>query len=174
MRPLTESEIRGSFVNCSKGEARRANLPKGLADLPWDDLDFLGWQDPGAPDRGYIVAERDGGLAGITLRVPPGVRRSLTKTTVCSICLTAHAGTGVSLLTARKVGAAGRQGNTVGAYMCADLACPLYVRGRKKSPLVERYEESLTMDEQVTRALVNLDMFLDKVFDVAGAPPAAR
>ncbi|RCV52356.1 FBP domain-containing protein [Marinitenerispora sediminis] len=163
MRALTDSEIRGSFVNCSKGEARRLGLPRRLPELPWPDLDFLGWRDPGAPDRGYLVAERDGDLVGVVLRVPPAVKRGLTKTTVCSFCLTSHAGQGVSLLTARRVGAAGRQGNTVGAYVCADLACPLYVRGKKTSDLVDRYEESLTLDEQVARTLANLDRFLDKV-----------
>ncbi|MFC7327339.1 FBP domain-containing protein [Marinactinospora rubrisoli] len=165
MRALTESEIRRSFVNCSKGEARRLGLPKRLDELPWPDLDFLGWRDPGAPERGYLVAERDGGLVGVALRVPPAVKRGLTTTTVCSFCITSHTGPGVSLLTARRVGAAGRQGNTVGAYVCADLACPLYVRGRKKGALVDRYEESLTLEEQVERTLGNLGRFLDRVLD---------
>lgn len=102
MNPLSENEIRGSFVNCSKGEARRLNLPRGLAELPWEHLDFLGWRDQGAPDRGYLVAEHGGELVGVTLRVP-SVRRSLTKTNVCSLCLSAHAGSGVALLAARRV-----------------------------------------------------------------------
>jgi len=43
MKPLTEHDIGTSFVNCSKGEAKRLPLPKNLADLDhWDDLDFLG------------------------------------------------------------------------------------------------------------------------------------
>ncbi|WP_280716984.1 FBP domain-containing protein [Kitasatospora sp. MAP5-34] len=163
MRPVTEDEIRASFINCSKGEARRLNLPRGLADLPWDDLDFLGWRDQGAPDRGYLVAERPDGLVGITLRAPTGVRRSLLRSSLCSICVTSHAGSGVSLLTARRAGVAGREGNTVGAYICADLACSLYVRGKKRSALAERVSESLTVDEQIARTLVNLDAFLEQI-----------
>lgn len=163
MKPLTEDQIRASFINCSKGEARRLNLPRGLAELPWDDLDFLGWRDQGAPDRAYLVAERPDGLVGVTLRLPSGVRRSLVKSSLCSLCVTSHAGSGVSLLTARRAGAAGREGNTVGAYMCADLACSLYVRGKKRSASAERVAESLTLDEQITRTLVNLDTFLDQV-----------
>ncbi|WP_371498104.1 FBP domain-containing protein [Kitasatospora sp. NBC_00374] len=162
MRELSESEIRESFVNCSKGEAQRLNLPRGLADLPWADLDFLGWRDPGAPDRGYLVTERDGGLVGVTLRVP-SVRRSLAKSNICSLCITTHAGAGVALLTARRAGVAGREGNTVGNYVCADLACSLYVRGLKKSAVVSRPEESLTMEEQIDRTVGNLDAFLAKV-----------
>ncbi|MEV4615136.1 FBP domain-containing protein [Kitasatospora sp. NPDC049258] len=162
MRALSENEIRESFVNCSKGEARRLNLPRGLSELPWEELDFLGWRDPGAPDRGYLVAEREGALVGVTLRVP-SVRRSLAKSNICSLCVTVHAGSGVALLTARRAGVAGREGNTVGNYVCADLACSLYVRGRKKSALVSRPEESLGLDEQIARTVANLDAFLAQV-----------
>lgn len=30
-----------------------------------------------------------------------------------------------------RTGKAGQQGNSVGAYICGDLACPLYTRGKK-------------------------------------------
>ncbi|AEW97929.1 MULTISPECIES: FBP domain-containing protein [Streptomycetaceae] len=163
MQPLSEDRIRTSFVNCSKGEAGRLPLPRDLAELPWADLDFLGWRDQGAPDRGYLVAERDGGLVGVTLRAPQNIRRSFTRTTVCSICVTGHPGSGVTLLTARRAGVAGREGNTVGAYFCADLACPLYVRGKRTSQLVGRADETLPLSERVARMTANLDAFLDKV-----------
>ncbi|GAA4232394.1 hypothetical protein FHR32_002126 [Streptosporangium album] len=162
MNPVGEKEIRGSFVNCSKGEARRINLPRDLPEFPWADLDFLGWRDPGALDRGYLVAERGGELVGVTLRLSPEVRRSFTKSTVCSICVTAHSGTGVALFTAPRVGASGRQGNTVGTYICADLACSLYVRGKKKTDLGMQFE-TLTAEERIVRTVANLEAFLDKV-----------
>jgi hypothetical protein len=164
MIPVSEKELRESFVNCSKGEASRIEPPRALAKLPWEDLDFLGWRDPKAPDRGYLVTERHGELVGLSMRVPTGVRRSLIKTTVCSICITGHPGSGVSLFSAAKAGPSGRRGNTVGTYMCADLACPLYVRGKKISVLGARYEESLTLEEQVARTMNNLQLFVDQVF----------
>ncbi|MCB5909544.1 FBP domain-containing protein [Streptomyces pinistramenti] len=165
MDPVGEKEIRASFVNCSKGEASRISLPARMTELPWGDLDFLGWRDPGAPDRGYLVAPRGDGLMGVTLRVPQGVRRSFTKTTVCSVCMTGHPGSGVSLLAARRAGPAGRQGNTVGAYFCADLACSLYVRGKKRSQLAARYEETLPLEDRIERLTGNLEGFLDKVME---------
>ncbi|ASU85215.1 FBP domain-containing protein [Nocardiopsis gilva YIM 90087] len=165
MNPVTDKEIRASFVNCSKGEAKRANLPRGLHEVPWDDLDFLGWRDPGALDRGYIVAERDSGLVGVTLRAASGVRRSLAKSNICSLCSTAHAGTGVVLYTARRVGAAGRQGNTVGAYVCGDLACSLYVRGKKKNAAAERYLEGVPVEDQIADTVLNLEQFLHRILD---------
>lgn len=164
MIPITEKELRESFVNCSKGEASRIDPPRSLAALPWPDLDFLGWRDPKAPERGYLVAEYQDRLVGLSMRAPTGVRRSLIKTTVCSICVTSHSGSGVSLFSAAKAGPSGRQGNTVGTYICADLACSLYVRGKKFSELGARFEESLSLDEQVARTLANLGSFLDQVF----------
>ena len=49
VKPLTESEIRAAFVNCTKGEAKRLNVPRDLAEQPWEDLDFLGWRDRSRP-----------------------------------------------------------------------------------------------------------------------------
>lgn len=53
-------------------------MPEGLSSLDWEARDFLGWRDPRAPQRAYLVQWRDG--------------------------------------------------NTVGTYICADLACPVNVR----------------------------------------------
>jgi hypothetical protein len=84
---------------------------------------------------------------------------------MCSLCLTTHPGGGVSLMTARKAGAAGREGNSVGLYMCTDLACSLYVRGKKLPESGGRFEESLTLEEQIARTTGNLAAFIDKLFD---------
>ncbi|MFF3611827.1 FBP domain-containing protein [Streptomyces sp. NPDC002580] len=162
MRSLTEQDIRGSFVNCSRGEAKRLATPRDLGERPWDDLDFLGWRDPGAPDRAYLVSEGAQGLVGVTLRLP-SARRGLLHRSLCSLCLTTHPGSGVSLMTARKAGAAGREGNSVGVYICADLACSLYVRGKKALESGSRFEETLTTEEQIARTVGNLSAFLAKL-----------
>ncbi len=161
MKPLTEHEIRAAFVNCSKGEAKRLNVPRDLAEQPWDDLDFLGWRDPQAPDRAYLVAVLRDQLTAITLRrtsKAPGQRRS----TMCSVCLTTHVN-GVSLMVAPRTGKAGLQGNSVGDYFCDDLACSLYTRGKKLPPSSTRIQEALTVAEQVDRNVANLTAFLARV-----------
>ncbi|MFI7706577.1 FBP domain-containing protein [Nonomuraea sp. NPDC049480] len=163
MRPIIERDIRAAFINCSKGEAKRLNLPKDLADLPWEDLDFLGWRDPGAPERAYVLAERDGPLIGIALRVTSGASRGFTSRSMCSLCLTTHTNGGVALMTARRTGEAGRQGNSVGQYLCTDLACSLYTRGKKEAAGGGVIDESLTQEEKVARTRANLHSFLDKV-----------
>lgn len=160
MEPITEAEVRASFVNCSQGEAKRINLPVGLADSVWEELDYLGWRDPKAPARGYLVAALPGGLAGVTLRAPtatPGVKRAK----MCSLCLTPRSG-GVSLMVARRAGRSGQRGNTVGTYICSDLDCSLYVRGRLApgGPVVA---ETLTTEERIARLVGNLETFVLRV-----------
>ncbi|MFG1652240.1 FBP domain-containing protein [Micromonospora sp. NPDC049275] len=162
MLALTESAIRASFVNCTQGEAKRMAIPNDLELRPWDDLDFLGWRDPAAPQRAYLVANSEGGLVGVALRVATQqtgrVRRSM-----CSFCLTTHTGDGVSLMTARKAGRDGRQGNSVGAYVCSDLACSLYLRGRKHAG--PRMHETLSVEEKIERTRATLTAFLRKITD---------
>ncbi|GFN09464.1 hypothetical protein Smic_80200 [Streptomyces microflavus] len=161
MNPLTEQEIRTAFVNCTKGEAKRLNIPRDLAERPWDDMDFLGWRDPQAPDRAYIVAAWDGRPVGVQLRSSDAGSWQ-TRRSMCSMCVTVHTG-GVSLLVAPRSGKAGQQGNSVGAYMCSDLACSLYVRGKKDAGVGARLHESLTLEEKIQRTVANLAAFIAKV-----------
>ena len=160
MRPLAEPEIRAAFVNCTKGEAKRLNLPDDLAERPWDDLDYLGWQDPKAPQRRYLVTEQDDGvLRGLVLRAPDlGVAR---RASMCSLCVTVRSG-GVALLVAPRAGKAGQRGHSTGVPMCADLACSLLVRGRvaTNGPVVH---ETLSVEEKVARLRANLDAFVARV-----------
>ncbi|MFI6760248.1 FBP domain-containing protein [Micromonospora sp. NPDC050417] len=157
--PVTEPAIRASFVNCTKGEAKRLGVPKDLDTRPWGDLDFFGWRDPSGGERAYLVAESGGGLVGVALRAAPQTRQ--VRRSMCSLCLTTHTGDGVSLMTARKAGPSGRQGNSVGLYICTDLACSLYLRGKKDAG--RRLHESITLEEKIARTMASLDAFVGQV-----------
>ena len=158
MKPLTQPAIRASFVNCTKGEAKRIALPRALDAHPWADLDFLGWRDPSGSDRAYLVTEVGPGLVGIALRT---AQHGSARRSMCSLCLTTHTGGGVSLMAARKAGLSGRQGNSAGAYICTDLACSLYLRGKREAgrPL----DETISQAEKVERTRANLAAFLARV-----------
>jgi hypothetical protein len=164
---LTADDVRASLVNCSKGVAKRLALPRDLAERPWDDLDFFGWRDPAGSDRGGVVAEHDGTLFGIVLRVVTapsarfaGGRFAGARATMCSLCLTTHPGGGVTLMAAprRK-----NRDNTVGIRICADFACSLYARGLKDAPSTGRMAETLSIEEKAGRIRENLAAFLEKV-----------
>lgn len=160
MEPLTERQIRGSFVNATKGEATRIHLPDDLADQPWDRLDFLGWVDPRAPQQAALVAPVDGELVGVRLRRNTS---SGASTKMCSICCTVHRPSGVALMVANRAGKAGRDGNTVGLDVCADVRCPGYVRGWLPLPAISLVAETISLEDKVARMHTNLGAFLRRV-----------
>ena len=157
MTPVTETQLRKAFVNLTKGEASRVNPPADLADQPWDDLDYLGWRDPKAPQRAYLAVEHDGAVRAIGLRLSQD--RLGPRKTMCSLCLTVG---DVALMVATRAGRSGQAGNTVGTYICADLACSLYLRGKRKVSTPITYE-TLSVEQKVERLTANLDAFLARV-----------
>lgn len=161
MKALAADEIRSSFVNSTRGEITRMSLPPGLEATAWDDLDFLGWVDPGAPERAYLVLPADAGPVGVALRSATG-RSSTLRSAICQFCVTAHAVSDISLFSAALAGPLGRQGNVVGTYLCADLACSLYVRGKRR-PAVPQPGETLSIEERVARLVGNAGRFVTRV-----------
>ncbi|NKY10677.1 FBP domain-containing protein [Cellulomonas hominis] len=127
MRPVTEPQIRASFVNCSRREAAQAVLPPDLASRDWDRLDYLGWTDPKNPRRAYVVTWLEDRPVGMVLRASDGATR---RSAVCVWCEDVIATNEVSLFVAKRAGAAGRNGNTVGTLICADFACSQNARRR--------------------------------------------
>ena len=69
---------------------------------------------------------------------------------------------GTALFTARKAGKEGRLGNTVGEYMCRNLACSLYAR-RKLTPAMSQMHETLSLDQRIGRIGAKLSAFVKNV-----------
>jgi hypothetical protein len=159
--PLSEQDIRRSFVNCSRGEAAALTLPNGLDRLAWDDREVLGWRDAKAPLRGYLVLEREGRPLGVALRAAD-TRMSGRTTVMCLLCQTARAGDAVSLFTARRAGAAGRDGNTVGTYICADLGCAMRAR-EEIPPWLQDRDPGEVAQERVAELRARVHGFVDAV-----------
>ncbi len=126
MKPLTPADIRASFVNATQGEAERVPMP-GLHDVIWADREYLGWRDQQAHQRAYLVHWVDGKPVGILLRssefsLQPGIAA------MCSLCRITRRSDEISLFSAPLAGQAGREGNTIGTYLCNDLACSHLIR----------------------------------------------
>ncbi|MCU1414502.1 MAG: hypothetical protein JWN80_1842 [Microbacteriaceae bacterium] len=126
VKPLTEAEIRNSIVNASKGEATRMPLP-GLHEVLWDEREYLGWRDPQSPLRGYLVHWMDDQPVGIVLRASSASMRPGISA-MCSLCRTSQPSDQVTMFSAARAGEAGRNGNTVGTYICSDLGCSMIIR----------------------------------------------
>ncbi|MET0864676.1 MAG: FBP domain-containing protein [Nakamurella sp.] len=159
MKPATQQEIRASLANCSRGEAARMTFPAGYRDLSWADIEYLGWRDPKAPLRGYLVIWRADRLVGIALRAPEAVTK---KSVMCTLCRSTHSSGGVALFVAKLAGAAGRADNTVGTYICADLNCSRYARQPKPTVSV-RPEPGKSLEEKLAGLQERAAAFVDRV-----------
>jgi hypothetical protein len=125
MLPLDETRIRASFINATQRERASVTLPAGFADLDWDQLDVLAWRDPKLPKVGYLVVEQDGEPVGVVLREADGRIRTRPQ---CSWCRDVTLPNDVVLYTAKRAGAPGRNGDTVGTLACANFECSMNVR----------------------------------------------
>ena len=125
MLSLSEKDIRASFVNASRKEITDLNLPAEFAELDWQRLDYLGWRDRKIARRAYVVVPVDGQPVGILLRQVEGGMRSRAQ---CSWCHDVTLPNDVAFYGAKRAGAAGRNGNTVGTLICADFECSANVR----------------------------------------------
>jgi hypothetical protein len=123
---LSPDDIRGSFINATKGEASRVPLP-GLHEVIWQQREYLGWRDQQSPQRGYLVHWVDDRPVGLMLRASefslnPGIAA------MCSWCRITRRSDEITLFSAPRAGQAGRDGNTIGTYVCDDLACSHMIR----------------------------------------------
>ncbi len=146
MNPLTEQQIRTSFINTTKRETAQATLPD-LTELSWDRLDYLGWHDRKAPLLAYVVLELDGAPTGIMLRAGAANQTMIRRKALCAWCRDL-ANVEAAMYVARRGGSAGRAGNTIGTLVCEDFSCSRNVRRPPTS------SEAGTDAEQVRELIV--------------------
>ena len=159
---LTDTEIRRAMANCTRGEAARMAVPPWVRDVDRAKIDVLGWRDPKAPERGYLVFPRDGELVGIALRASTG--GGVRAAAMCALCRTTHAPGHVGLFVARRRGSAGRNGDTVGTYACGDLACARYVRVERATAAL-RPDPGIGVDERRAGLRARVAAFAETVLD---------
>ncbi|TXN30630.1 FBP domain-containing protein [Lacisediminihabitans profunda] len=127
MLPLTEKDLRGSFVNASLRERTALTLPPEFASLAWDNLDYLGWRDRKLPNVGYVVIALDSVPVGVMVRRADSKPRSRAQ---CSWCEDVHLPNDVVLFSVKRAGQAGRNGDTMATFVCAEFECSANVRKR--------------------------------------------
>lgn len=157
MLPLTEDQVRAAFVNVPSEERARLALPHDFVLAEWDHLDFLAWPDPETRGRGYLVVERAGEPVGVAMRAASGGR---SHAALCNLCHTMQPGNQVRLFTARRAGAAGERGDSVGTYACVDLGCHDNVR--LAAPLAPS-EIRASVDRRIDGTRHRVEAFVDRV-----------
>lgn len=126
MRPLTEEQIRSSFVNATDQQLAQLTMP-GLHETIWEEREYLGWRSPHSARLGYIVQWLGDEAVGIVVRsstatLRPGIAA------MCTLCHSTQPATQVRLFTAPRAGDAGRAGDSLGTYICESLSCSHSIR----------------------------------------------
>lgn len=125
MRPLTDAQIRASFINASRSERKNLTLPAGFDDIDWGRLDYFGFRDPKLARIAYVVVELDQEPVGMLLRRTESRPRTRPQ---CSWCNDIHLPNEVVMYSTKRAGEAGRRGDTIGILVCEDFECSQNVR----------------------------------------------
>lgn len=160
MLVLTAAQIRRSFVNASKSEAAKMNLPKNLDSLDWESLDYLGWRDEKMPQRGYLITWDGDRPVGAMLRAPEGKSRR-TKI-LCELCRDVFSELDVLMWVAKKAGPLGKRGDTTGTLICANFECSANVRVLPK-PTPMYPDPQVIVDRQIVGLRERTALFMDRV-----------
>jgi hypothetical protein len=159
MRPIDERAIRASFRNASRKEASSLTLPPDFEELDFSRLDYLGWFDPKMPRRAYVVAETQDGLVGVLLR---RTEQRTARRAQCSWCDDVSLRNDVQFFSARKAGAAGRNGDTIGTLICENFGCSANVR--RLPPLAyEGYDRELARELRMLRLQEHVAAFIAEI-----------
>ncbi|WP_449277618.1 FBP domain-containing protein [Leucobacter sp. GX24907] len=149
MYPLTEDFIRASFINASRKEAKELVLPASfheLSEAKWRSLDYFGWRDPKFAGRAYVVLPRENGdPVGIALKQTEASARSRP---MCNWCRDVRLPNDVAFWSAKRVGPAGRRGNTVGTLICRDFECSRNVRN-DPPPAYEGFDVAAARERRI-------------------------
>jgi hypothetical protein len=159
VQALTLEQIRRAMVNCSRSEVASMSPPPGYRDIDWERLEFLGWRDVRAPLRGYLISWHQERPVGVMVRAAESAMSRRTAA-VCMLCRSGQSANNISLFTTRRNGPAGRKGDTIGTYICADLACSRNARVDKATASF-RPDPGRTVEERIAGLQTRLDAFLD-------------
>lgn len=161
MTPLSDAQIRASFINATRSERKNLTLPDDFDSLAWDRIDFLGWRDKKFPTLGYVIVELDGMPTGILLRQADGATRSRPQ---CSWCADVTLPNDVVLFTAKRAGDAGRRGDTIGSLVCAAFECSINVRKLPPSAYLG-FDREAARDRRIEALQQNVRGFVRDVRD---------
>jgi hypothetical protein len=120
---MTRDEVRGAIANLDPAESK-VRLPAWFDRVAWDKLDYLGWRDPRAPMRAYLVTDIDGTASGVVLRQSPSRAEHDRRAVMCALCQFMRRFNEVALFAAPRPSTDKRQRlSTLGILLCTDLDC---------------------------------------------------
>ncbi|MEB4613194.1 FBP domain-containing protein, partial [Leucobacter sp. M11] len=100
MHALTSAEVRAGLRNASPREVSTLALPRGFDSIRWDRLDYLGWRDPRARQRGYLFTQTAAGPVGLILTAAAKTAGTRNRAVMCGLCQVPQRFDSVGLFTA--------------------------------------------------------------------------
>lgn len=162
MQFIDAARIRAAFANVSLRERKAIPLPD-LDAIAWEDLDFLGWRDPKLPLVGYVLTMIDDEPVGLLMRQAEQTPHARTQ---CVWCADVKLPNDVVMFSTKRAGAAGRRGNTVGTYVCAEFECNRNVR-RKPVAAYDGFDVEAARQSRIGTLRANVDRFVRDITSTA-------
>ncbi|MBN8206862.1 FBP domain-containing protein [Microbacterium esteraromaticum] len=134
MQKRSLGELRRALQNVSEATRRTVRMPKSW-EAGWQNLDYLGWRDPSARQRGYLFVEREGQLQGIMLE-RARLASAPARAVMCTLCRMPRRFEQVILFTGRSA-ASDQSRSSRGSYLCAELDCNSRVNRLLPSSMLE-------------------------------------
>lgn len=160
MHALSESDVRSSFLNTTLSERKSITYPD-FDTVAWDQIDYLGWRDRKLALVGYVVTIVDGEPAGVLLRQAESTPRSRAQ---CSWCSDVQLPNDVVLFSAKRAGAAGRRGDTVGTLVCSEFECSTNVRRLPPSAYLG-YDVEAARERRIEALRTHVEAFVRGIRD---------
>ena len=151
MRPLTDAQIRASFLNASRSERKNLTLPTDLDTRDWESLDYLGIRDSKLPKLASVVIELDDEPVGILLRQTDA--RPLSRPQ-CSWCNDVQLPNDVVMFAAKRAG------------VCENFECSVNVRKLPPSAYLG-FDREAARDRRIEALRANVTEFARSVRDGA-------
>ncbi|WP_435299726.1 FBP domain-containing protein [Timonella sp. A28] len=146
MQARTLTELRAALENVDDKTRKTVRMPKTLPHIAWDELDYLGWRDPSAQQRGYIFIEHNKRLRGIMVTHAPA-KTSVSRAVMCAFCRIPLRFEQVVLFTAA-ISSHSKELSTRGTYLCTDLDCNIRVNALQPATPLDPPAEELVAEKR--------------------------
>ena len=155
MKPLSMTEIMAAFDPIDRPDV----VEPQLGWVPWDDMDYLAWHHPKAPQV-FMVVPLPERLVGLVFRQNAGAR-----TGMCDLCHGIDRTDGATLAT---VESWTRPRTKYGLHVCRNFDCSDAARGHK---WVYRMGETMSPGRRIERLQENLERFVRAVTGLKAPTP---
>lgn len=125
MKQYTQQQLLDAFHGATRSELKKVTFPLEFDDVDFSRLEYYGWRDRKMPRRAYIAMEHGDGLVALILNRADA---KPSRRTMCAWCRDVELTEEAVMYTAKRGGAQGRRGDTLGTLVCSGFNCSMHAR----------------------------------------------